>query len=494
MKKIYSSLLVVALLLSASCKKELYKDPIGLITPEQVSAEPTVNTVTSSVNSSYRMLSNTLNLIGEWNWAGGTVIRPDIILQDVASGDVQKKWNPDGDQAWMDDIAAFRFTADNGGFNGIWSFDYQGISNTNLAISYLTDDALIAKVDLSADLRNRLLGEAYFLRAYYYFDLVNNFGDVPIILTPLKTFNEAYDVAKRVPVAEVWSLINDDLAKAKAAIPAGKYSSTTEKWRVSKGAVIALQAKVALYNQKWNEVITLVSELQALNYYSLNANYFDNFSVGKEYAENEVIFAYDHQSGNVIKTGNGICALLDWGFFAPTTALLNAFESNDPRLAYTVNTTDRNVNKLLGSTDGTNKGNDDSPSNKILIRLADVLLWKAEAYNETGDLNSAIGLINSVRQRARNTVTITGGTAPAGTLPDRPLSTDKTQVKTWIVQERRVELAFENQRFNDLKRWKMAQAVLTALGKNFQDKNYLYPIPQGEVDKSNNAITQNSGY
>ena len=494
MKKIYCSLLAAALVLSASCKKELYKDPIGLITPEQVSAEPTVNTVTSSVNSSYRMLSNTLNLIGEWNWSGGTVIRPDIILQDVASGDVQKKWNPDGDQAWMDDIAAFRFTADNGGFNGIWSFDYQGISNSNLAISYLTDDALIAKVDLSADLRNRLLGEAYFLRAYYYFDLVNNFGDVPIILTPLKTFNEAYDVAKRVPVAEAWALINDDLAKAKADIPAGKYSSTTDKWRVSKGAVIALQAKVALYNQKWNEVITLVSELEALNYYSLNANYFDNFSVSKEYADNEVIFAYDHQSGNVIKTGNGICALLDWGFFAPTTAFLNAFEPNDPRLAYTVNTTNRNVNKLLGSTDGTNKGNDDSPSNKILIRLADVLLWKAEAYNETGDFNSAIGLINRVRQRARNTVTITGEATPAGTLPDRPLSTDKTQVKNWLVQERRVELGFESQRFNDLKRWKLAQPVLTALGKNFQEKNYLYPIPQGEVDKSNNAITQNSGY
>jgi hypothetical protein len=62
------------------------------------------------------------------------------------------------------------------------------------------------------------------------------------------------------------------------------------------------------------------------------------------------------------------------------------------------------------------------------------------------------------------------------------------------VQERRVELGFESQRFNDLKRWDLAKTFLTGLGKNFQDKNYLYPIPQGEIDKSGGSITQNPGY
>lgn len=492
MKSLYSTVFFMALLLATGCKKELYKDPIGLITPGQVNADPTLNTVNSSVTASYQMLSSTLNLIGQWDWNGGTVTRPDFVLQDMASDDAQKKWNPDGDQPWMDEIIAFRFTSNNGAFNGIWSFDYEGISRANQAIAYLTDDALISKVGMSPAARNTALGEVYFLRAYYYFDLTNNFGDVPLLLKPLTNFGEAYEVAKRSPKAEVLAQISGDLAKAKTMLPAGKFSSTTEKWRVSKGAVTALQAKIALYSEKWADVVPLVTELEGT--YSLNTNYFDSFDVSKEFADNEVIFAYDHQPGKLPRNGNGLCALLDWGFLAPTANFISAFEANDPRLDYTVTVSAKNINKLLGTTNGVNKGNDDSPSNKIFIRMADVLLWKAEAYNETGDYTNAVKVINQIRSRARNTVTIAGTTAPAGTLADRPASSDKTQVKAWLMQERRVELGFENQRFNDLKRWKIAKAVLTAVGKNFLDKNYLYPIPQGDIDKSGGTITQNSGY
>jgi len=234
--------------------------------------------------------------------------------------------------------------------------------------------------------------------------------------------------------------------------------------------------------------------LQALNFYSLNANYFDSFDQTKEFADNEVIFAYDHQSGKTPRNGNGICAPLGWGFFAPTTDFVNAFETNDPRLGYTVNVANQNVYKLLGEKTGANKGNDDASNNRIFIRMADVLLWKAEALNETGDYVNAVAIINQIRTRARTTITIAGTTPPAGTLPNRPASTDKAQIKTWLMQERRVELGLESQRFNDLKRWKTAKTVLTAQGKNFQDKNYLYPIPQGDIDKSGGTITQNAGY
>ncbi|RZM29224.1 MAG: RagB/SusD family nutrient uptake outer membrane protein [Pedobacter sp.] len=494
MKTTYTSFLAVALLLTVSCKKELYKDPIGLLTPAQVNTDPKANTLTSSVNSSYQMLSNTLNLLGQWDWAGGTVFRNDFIVQDIASDDAMKKWASDGDQAWMDEVDNFRFISTNQAFNGIWSYDYEGISRTNLALSYLTDDAIVTKVGLSAAIRNRSLGEAYFLRAYYYFDLVNNFGDVPVVLKPLANFTDAYGVAKRVPKAQVWDQINADLTKAKALLPASKFSDATDKWRVSKGAVIALQAKSALYNEKYSDVISLVNELQTLNFYSLNANYFDSFDQSKEFADNEVIFAYDHQSGKTPKNGNGYAAPLGWGFFAPTANFIAAFEQNDPRLGYTVDVSKQNIYKLLGDKTGANKGNDDAGNNKIYIRYADVLLWKAEALNETGDTQGAVAIINQVRTRARNTVTITGTTAPAGTLPDRPASTDKAVVKNWLMQERRVELGLESQRFLDLKRWKTAKAVLTAQGKNFQDKNYLYPIPQGDIDKSGGTITQNTGY
>jgi hypothetical protein len=126
--------------------------------------------------------------------------------------------------------------------------------------------------------------------------------------------------------------------------------------------------------------------------------------------------------------------------------------------------------------------------------MADVLLWKAEAYIETGELSNAISIINQVRTRARNTVNAEGGTPPAGTLPDRPSSTDKAVVKGWLITERRLELGFESQRMLDLKRWGIAKEVMTAHGKNFQDKHMLYPIPQSEIDASAGTLTQNPGY
>lgn len=495
MKATYKIAAVAMVLLTAfGCTKDLDNDPIGLLTPDQINSEPTLNTVQSSVWSSYQMLANTLNLLNEWQWLQGTVFRNDYIVYDMASDDVQKKWNPDGDQAWMDQVSSFNFTASNPAFNGQWTFDYEGISRANRAISYLTDDALVSKIGLASELKNRLLGEVLFLRAYYYFDLVINFGDVPIVLKPLSNFAEAYSVSKTQPKEAVYAQINDDLAQAKGLLPNSKYSSATEKWRVSKGAVIALQAKVALYNAKWQDVVTAVTELEPLGY-SLNAAYFDAFNQTKEFAENEVIFAYDHESGQTPRDGNGICAPLDWGFIAPTASFLAAFEAGDPRLEYTVNVADKAVYKLLGATNTSFKGNDDAPTNKIYLRFADALLWKAEAYNELGNAAQAIAIINQVRARARTTTKIDGTLPPAGTLPDRDATvTDKAQVMAWLMQERRVELGFESARFNDLKRWHIAKQVLTAVGKNFSDNNYLYPIPQGEIDKSGGSITQNPGY
>jgi starch-binding outer membrane protein, SusD/RagB family len=486
------------LITSAFSCTDLHKDPIGLLTPEQVSTDPTLNSVKLSVTSSYQMLSSTLNLLGDWHWELGTVFRDDFIVQDIASDDVKKKWNPDGDQAWMDQVQSFNFTSSNQAFNGQWTYDYEGISRANLAISYLTDAAITAKIAIDPALKNRLLGESYFLRAFYYFDLVNNFGDVPLLLKPLQSFSDAYAVAKRETKANVYTQISADLAQAKSLLPNSKYSDPIEKWRASRGAVLAMQAKVALYNEKWTDVISIVTELEGLNFYSLNANYFDSFAVVTEATENEDIFVYDHQSGKNPRKGNGLCAPLDWGFIAPTDNFLAEFEANDPRLLYTVNVGTKDVSKLLGTTNNAvdkYKGNDDAPSNKIYIRLADVELWKAEAYNETTNYPQAILIINQIRARARTSVTAAGTLPPAGTLPDRAASVDKAQIKGWLIHERRVELGFESQRFNDLKRWKIAQAVLTpAIGKNFQAFNYLYPIPQGEIDKSGGSITQNPGY
>lgn len=490
MKSIYSSLIFLILIGLSGCMDELEKDPIGLLTLDQIDTNPTEATIESAVYSSYQALTSTLNaIVPGWQWSMGTVFRNDVILQDIASNDMNKKWNPDGDQAWMDELSDFSFTPENQAFNGIWVYNFEGINRVNLAISYLTDNEIVQATGISSARKDQLLGEAYFLRAFYYFDLVNNFGGVPLILKPSSSFDEALSVAVRVEANEVWAQINEDLAAARSAIPDGKYPSPDQKWRVSLGVILAMQAKVALFEEQWQEVIDRINDLDALGYYDLNSNYFDSFDANKKFAENEVIFAYDHRSNEIPNNNNGLRYVAGWGFFAPTDDFINAFEENDPRLDYTVDIANKMPRKIVGSvSEWIDYGN------RIYIRYADVLLWKAEALNETGNTAAAVEILNQIRARVRNGVTPEGNPVPEGTLADRELTADKALINDWIRNERRVELGFESHRFNDLKRWGVAKQVLSGLGRNFQDHHYLYPIPQNDIDKSGGTITQNDGY
>jgi len=487
MKKLALYIIGTGFLLS-SCSKYLDKDPIGILTEKEVQIDPTEGTVIAAVENAYRPLSYTLNIFGDWDWTGGLVIRPDFILEDIASGDALKKWSPDGDQAWMDDVANYNFTSENGAFAGIWKYNYEGISRTNLAIFQMTDEATVAKINMSEETKKQLLGEAYFLRSFFYFDLVKNFGDVPMVLKPLKDFNEAYEVAVKMPKDKIFEQIKNDLTTAVTFLPSSKYSNQSEKWRASKGAAIALLAKIALFEGDWKAVITQVNALDALGFYALNTNYFDSFDESKAYSESENIFIYDHETGKQPSRGNGFTALMGWGFMAPSNNFLAAFESNDPRKNLTVNTADavQGIFKLLGAQNLSFKGNDNSPVNRVYIRYADVLLWKAEALIKDQQVAEGIKLINKIRQRARG--------ANTTILADRSTASDETTAMKWLQQERRVELGLECHRLSDLRRWGIAKATLTAMGKPFLDKHMLYPIPQGEVDKTVGKIAQNPGY
>lgn len=219
-KSILKFLTVVCFIAFSGCDSYLDEDPIGLITKDRIDTEPTAASIISSVNSTYQLLSRTLNVIGQWNWDQGTITRNDFLLQDIASGDMQKKWNPDGDQAWMDEVAAFNFTSMNPGFNGIWSYDYEGISRANQAITTLNNSEVMSSVDMDGATKDRLLGEVYFLRAFYYFDLVNNFGGVPLLTEPLQDFSDAYQVAKRSTQQEIWAQITADPYWPNKNIPA----------------------------------------------------------------------------------------------------------------------------------------------------------------------------------------------------------------------------------------------------------------------------------
>ncbi len=489
MKTIFKIGLFAGFLAIAGCQDDLDTEQTGLVTEGGLLTNEIME---NSVRSSYDLLSNRLNILAEWDWGGGLVFQNDYVMQDIASDDMEKKWNPDGDQPWIDEINNFTFTSTNGGPNGLWKYNYEGINRINRVMESLLLPDVEEVTGITEARKNQLLGEIYFLRSYYYFSLVTNFGDVPLLLSPVKSLDEAFRVSVRANKDLVWAQIKQDLTLSRELLPNTKYSSDTEKWRVSKAAVIALMAKSELYTENWAAVPPLVDALVPLGY-GLNANYFDSFRT--EFTDNEVIFAFDHQTNATpTRRGNGICAPLGWGFFAPSTDFLNAFELNDPRKLYTVNATGQNINKMLGSLDGTNKGNDDAPNNKIYIRYADALLWKAEALLETSDYAGAVAIINQIRQRARTTTTADGSIVPAGTLTDRPASNDPATIKGWLISERRVELGFENQRMLDLKRWGIAQQVLNAHGKNFQPRHMLYPIPQSEIDASAGTLTQNPGY
>ena len=495
MKNIFKSLVLICFFTAlVGCTDELNEKPIGLLTEDLLDTTPSSTTLEFAVNTAYAPLKNTLNgVVPDWRWDLGAVFRGDIVMQDMAANDMNKKWNPDGDQAWMDKIGSFTFTPVNGGPTGIWIYDYVGVSRSNLAIKFLTDTEFVQATGMSDARKNQLLSEVYFLRAYYYFDLVNNFGDVPLVLSFPESIAAAIELSVRVPADEVKLQIASDLTAAKALATNAKYPDPADPWRVSKGAIIALQAKMALYDENWPEVLTLISELDGLVNYSLNAEYFDSFNANLEFTENEVIFAYDHRTGESPRNGNGLGAVSGWGFFAPTDDFLAAFEANDPRLLYTIDVPNKRSNKILGSTTDY-LGNDDGPGNKVYIRYADVLLWKAEALLETEDFSGAIAIVNQIRTRARTSSTADGSVIPPGTLADRPSSTDKAVIKGWLMSERRVELGWESQRFNDLKRWGTAKTVLTGLGRNFEDKHNLYPVPQLDIDRSGGAITQNPGY
>ena len=495
MKKLLNIIITIFFITTlTSCMNEFNNDPIGLVTKDMVKTNPNTATMEAAVRSSYGPLGTSLNaIIPNWRWDLGTVFRVDILLQDIAANDMNKKWAADGDQAWMDELGKFTFTPENQAFNGVWVYDYEGISRANLAIGFLTDANLIQSSGMSAAKKNQLLSEAYFLRAYYYFDLVNNFGGVPLVLKAPDSFNEALTVSVRATAAEVKVQITADLSAAKAIATNVKYPVTADKWRVSKGAIIALQAKTALYAANWTQVLSLITELDALGFYSLNPNYFDCFDATKEFTDSEDIFVYDHRANQNPNIGNGIGAIDGWGFWAPNPDFLTAFEPNDPRLLYTIDVPNQRSDKLCGSVT-LYKGDDNGPGNKVYIRYADVLLWKAEALNETGGYPGAIAIINQIRTRARTSPTANGLAVPAGTLADRPSSTDKAVIKGWLMSERRVELGWESQRFNDLKRWGTAKAVLGALGVDFRDHHYLYPIPQLDIDKSGGTIKQNTGY
>jgi len=422
------------------------------------------------------------------------------IFGDIASDDAVKGGNP-GDQAEITYIDEFNADANNGIINNYWLYAYEAIARANNVI------ANVPGVAMDETLKNRIMGEAKFIRAYTYFNLVNVFGKVPLKLLP-----QISQETIHVPLSEVSAIylqIEKDLADAVSVLPES-YGST-DAGRVTRGAALAMLGKVNLYQQKWQAASGYFQQVDGLGIYGLLPDYADNFKLAHENSK-ESIFEIQHLSAQNPFTGS---ALNQWfapptegGYYfnAPTQSLVDAFERSntgevDPRLDASIGRDGqawlngetfssawsptgyltKKHQQPLSEVPSSLKG--DGDLNYIYMRYADVLLMKAEAFNENNNADSARANLNKVRQRARASY---DGTPPADLLADITTS-NKDQLRVAIQKERRAELAQEFHRYFDLMRWGKSVSE-TALGPdfNFEAKRYL-PLPQAEID-ANQAI------
>ncbi|MRS60301.1 RagB/SusD family nutrient uptake outer membrane protein [Larkinella terrae] len=439
------------------------------------------------------------------------------VFGDVASDDAAKGGDP-GDQADIGLIDDFQVYPSNGPVESQWGEMYEGIYRCNQIL------ARVPAINMNATVQSRILGEARFLRALYYFYLVNIYGPIPLLLEPK---NADQLQIPQSPVATIYEqAIEPDLQEAIKNLPAAYTGS--DVGRATKGAATALLAKAYLYEKKWQLAATTAAQVQAIGNYSLLPVYAQNFDQAhKNNAES--VFAVQHLTGQVPFTGN---RLNQWfapranenGYFfnAPTAGFVNEFEKTstgvvDPRLDYTVGRAGKNwVNgqpfdpawsptgyltkkheQPLSEIPSSTKG--DGNLNYVAIRYADVLLWQAEALNELGRSAEALPLLNQVRKRAResylNDPTLsapgsgtTASTVPVGLLPD-VTTTSQSSLRDAIYHERRVELGQEFHRFFDLMRWgkDYAQNALRDKTSFKYDTNRYFPIPQSERD-TNKAL------
>ena len=384
---------------------------------------------------------------------------------------------------------------------------YLGIGAANQVILHIPD---IKEID--AGIKSRSLGEAQFLRALYYFYLVRTYGDVPLVLVPAAGPAEASSVS-RDPAEKVYAQIIVDLNEAIKNLPLPSTYSGDDTGRASKLSAMGILAKVYLTQ---GDMANAASQADA----TINAaladgkklwpNYADNFKPANENGQ-ESLFEVQFKSGlnAYILEGPGSAINEFWGarFFGnpyvvssggygyniPEKEFVDGYEAGDTRKAATVFVpgdlyTDGPLDaqgkvqvqpaSLQGSPNGYNIRKFyagglstiwDSPLNVPILRLADVYLIKAEASSADG-----LAALNVVRKRAG--------------LPD---ATDNSQAT--VLRERRYELAFEMDRWYDLKRTNTLLTNPNLVAKGIKPFNNLMPIPQVERDVNPN-LTQNPGY
>jgi hypothetical protein len=430
---------------------------------------------------------------------------------DIATDDVfaSANFGTDGHQ-----LAAYTFDPTLWSIDNLWSNAYITINRANIVLDR------VPPIVMDTVQRNRVLGEAHYLRALMNFELVRMFGDVPLIEHEAKTVADAQ--VARAPSAQVYALIVKDLQTAAATLPAS-YSGS-DIGRATSGAAVSLLAKVYLNQKDYTNAAKYAGQVMASGRYSLNATWFDNFRISKEYGP-ESIFEISYGAATIAGQTNDVVGSLQalfslpsglpggdaYGLMQVNPQLIALYAASDKRGNGATYMTSPYTDAMgRTSTWGVPNGaafhkwldetNEKSmtarswqqmPNNWIIQRYADVLLMYAEAVNAGGapTAGSAEAALNLVRSRA-GIPTVAGLSGAA--------LTDSIRV------ERRREFAFEGQRWFDLSRWGVLDATIRAKTAQMQTvqpgetdvhgvKSSLFPIPSGQIN-NNSLLTQNPGW
>ncbi len=435
------------------------------------------------------------NIFLDWNYHCG-----GYPLLDIMSDDAYKGSSP-GDGGGIALFDKFQFTPSAGDISRWYSALYKGVRRANIVIEN------VPSVAMDETIKNRLLGEARFLRAFFYFDLVRAFGDLPKITTPTPP-----RIVGRSPKAEIYNeIIVPDLLVAINNLSEKSEYAATEAGRATKGAAKAMLAKVYLFLGDTENAEKYALEVIASSQYDLEDNFGDAFSLQGQFGVESVfeLGAEPNSGGSQFANTQGVRGTPNrgWGFNRPSVELINFFETDDVRKEATVIFLGETIDGILIDGD---PGSPDviyanPPTNTIvkeletynqkiwvpgtgtieefgynrrIIRYSDVLLMAAEALNENEKTSLALDPLNEVRERA-------------GLLPVD--ETDQDIVRQIIANERRAELAMEGHRFWDLVRTGKAAEVLGPLGF-MVGKHELFPIPQSEIDLSEKKIEQNPNW
>ena len=393
----------------------------------------------------------------------------------------------------------FSETPGNNPITGLWEAMWNTLNLANKVIESGSS------AEGNQSIINRTVGEAKFIRAYTYFQLVNIWGGVPLRTLPTEDFDNA--VVPRASVSEVYDLIVRDLEEAASALP-DTYDGDpgNEVGRATSGAALTLLGKAELQRGNASEAVTALRQVEGR--YSLLPNFADIHAAGNNNTAESIFFFFFNPSNQTGLTGNNnfipASVAVDLGIVAggsareflsgyPTQDLVDSFDPADGRIPATfgIATEGAYIGPYIAKFIDTNAAAQGSDINLVVLRYADVLLMLAEAL---GEGTEAYNLLNQVRARAG--------------LPAIDATSPGTFIEK-IQNERRWEFAFEMHRWFDLLR--LPQSEVTSIMEtqlesqqlnkfgltvniSLTGDNLLYPLPQGEIDISDGVVTQNPGY